>query len=510
MLRELYSAGRRPQNVEAVLRIPQSSSMRMGSGAAWSAVSFLVIALSPIPLPADAKVWFTTQDLTQALSEAPALRFTAAQRNADSEKSKDFVRVDVKTTYQTLLGMGSSFEHSTCYNLSLLNPRTRDETIRRLVDSETGIGMNLMRICIGTPDFTGEPWYTYDDLPKGEVDPELKHFSIDKDRKYVLPVLKAALARNPQLLLFASPWSPPGWMKSTGSVIGGRVLPEHYPAYALYFVKFLKAYEAEGIPIHAVTVQNEPGVDRDKDPPKWHYPSCRWTGQEERDFIRDHLGPALKANGLPTRIWCYDHNFNVGPTEDGDDPGIDYPRIILSDPAAAAFVEGVAFHGYAGKPEGMRILHEEFPDHPVFFTEGSVYGLPGANRIIDLLSNGASSFNAWVTMLDERGKPNNGPFPASRTLIELKSQDRSVEYTLDYYLYGQFMKFLQRGAVRVATDTPRAGCPSIAFRNPDGTVVVVLVNHRARPRSLEVLVDQSAASLDMPPRSVATIVVAED
>ena len=185
--------------------------------------------------------------------------------------------------------------------------------------------MNLMRICIGTPDFTGEPWYSYDDLSAGQKDPELARFTIEKDRRYVIPVLKAARAANSELLFFASPWSPPAWMKSGDTLIGGRLLPEHYAAYAKYFVKFVQAYESEGIPIHAVTVQNEPGVDRTKDAPKWHYPSCRWTGEDERNFIRDHLGPQFKANGLTTQIWCYDHNFNVSPTPDGDDPGIAYP-----------------------------------------------------------------------------------------------------------------------------------------------------------------------------------------
>lgn len=297
---------------------------------------------------------------------------------SENGKIDGTIQVHLEQTHQVMLGLGSSLEHSTCFNLSRLDEQQRQEVIERLVDRQTGIGMNLMRICMGTPDFTGEPWYSYDDLPAGQSDPTLKNFSIEKDLRYVIPVLKAARAENPQLLLFASPWSPPGWMKSGGTMIGGRLLPEHYVAYANYFVKFVQAYEREGVPIYAVTVQNEPGVDRAKDVPKWHYPSCRWSGEEERNFIRDHLGPAFKAHGLKTLIWCYDHNFNVLPTPDGDDPGIAYPRQILTDPVAAKYVSGVAFHGYAGKPEGMREFLKEFPDRPVHFAEGSVFGLPGA------------------------------------------------------------------------------------------------------------------------------------
>ena len=152
-------------------------------------------------------------------------------------------------------------------------------------------------------------------------------------------------------------------------------------------------------------MQNEPGVDRQHDTPTWHYPSCRWSGEQERDFIRDHLGPAFKKHGLTTRIWCYDHNYNVAPTPDGDDPGIAYPRAILSDAAAAQFVSGVAFHGYVGKPDGMSKFLQEFPARPVHFTEGSVFGLAGAQQLIELLSHGASSYNAWVTMIDDKGNP---------------------------------------------------------------------------------------------------------
>src|SRR5262249_48955285 len=148
-----------------------------------------------------------------------------------------------------------------------------------------GINLNLMRICIGTSDFTGDPWYSYDDIPAGRTDPELSHFSIAKDRSYILPILKQAIKINPNLQLFASPWSPPGWMKTTGNMIGGGLLPKWYSAYAHYFVKFIKAYEAEGTPIYAVTVQNEPGVDREHQP-KMRYPSCKWTAEEERDFIK--------------------------------------------------------------------------------------------------------------------------------------------------------------------------------------------------------------------------------
>jgi glucosylceramidase len=469
-------------------------------------VGFGMLSGSPAQA-ADARVWITTQDLTHKLSPGPSIQFApTSPAIGASATAQNTLRVSTKIGYQTMLGMGSSLEHSTCYNLSRLSPAERDKAIKSLVDPGTGIGMNLMRICIGTPDFTGDRWYSYDDPPDDKPDADLRHFSIDRDRIYILPVLKAALAHNPQLLLFASPWSPPGWMKSTGSMIGGHLLPKYYAAYAAYFVKFLQAYDREGLPIYAVTVQNEPGVDRQHDEPKWRYPSCRWTGDLERDFIRDHLGPAIRRSGLATKIWCYDHNYNVAPTPDGDDPGIAYPRQILSDPRAAQYVAGVAFHGYAGKPEGMRAFHKESPKWPMYFTEGSVYGLPGAKRLIELLAHGASSYNAWVTMIDDKGKPNNGPFRASRTCIVLNTKRLAVDYTLDYYLYGQFMKFIRRGAVRIEVVPPDSECPAIAFKNPNGEIVVVAVNQRIKDRPVEIVVDQSRASLPLAARSVTTVV----
>jgi len=295
-------------------------------------------------------------------------------------------------------------------------------------------------------------------------------------------------------------------MTSTGDMIGGHLLPEHYDSYALYFVKFVQAYEAEGVPIHAVTIQNEPGVDRSlEEDPVWHYPSCRYTGEQERDFIKNHLGPAFKEHGIDTEIWTYDHNFNAEPTEDADDPGIAYPRTVLSDPEAAKFVDGVAFHGYAGTPDGMTVFHKEFPQVPLYFTEGSTFGLRGATKIVSYLENFASSYNAWVTLLDENGKPNNGPFEASRTCVTLDSDRDSVTHHFDYYMYGHFMKFIERGAVRIGCEREEK-LDSIAFENPDGSLVLILVN---AGRASMVCVEDSGKPVlttEIPSQSIQTLV----
>jgi glucosylceramidase len=228
------------------------------------------------------------------------------------------VNVDEAKSCQDILGIGYSFEHTSAYNMMKLPPDKRRAVMELLVDPVKGAGMNLWRLCIGTSDFTYE-FYSYDDIPVGDVDPELKRFSIEKDKQYIIPVAKLAKEINPDILFFSSPWSPPGWMKMPepklrkGKVeieggkgmCSGRLNPVYYDTYAEYLARYLQAYKAEGIDIHAITVQNEP----------WHnwylMPTCWWDPENERDFIKNHLGPKLEKSGLKTEIWCWDHNWGT-------------------------------------------------------------------------------------------------------------------------------------------------------------------------------------------------------
>lgn len=449
--------------------------------------------------------WLSTLDMKHTLEAQPALKF----RDAHGAQGTT-IRVDPSQTYQIMLGMGSSLEHTTCANLWRLDESKRADVIEKLVSPDKGIGMSTMRICIGTPDFTGEPWYTYDDMPPGEKDEKLEHFSIEKDRTYILPVLKLALQKNPDLKFFASPWSPPGWMKTGDDMIGGHLYPRWYGVYAQYFVKFIQAYAAEGIPIHAVTIQNEPGVNKRDDVKSWWYPSCQWSlvededtwwpvshdimGHPERDFIRDHLGPAFRDAGLATKIWCFDHNLN----------NLWYPRNILKDEKAAQYVDGMAFHPYAGKASDMGAFHKEFPDKQVFLSEGSMYGVRGAVKIIDFLRNWASTYNAWVTMIDSEGEPNNGPFEADRTCVTLDSATLDVQYHFDYFMYGQFMKFIRPGAVRIDSGESTSDLAHAAFTLPDGAIVLVIANPGKQERKATVSWKNLALAVELPAESVAT------
>ncbi|MDQ1257823.1 MAG: hypothetical protein QG656_2429 [Candidatus Hydrogenedentes bacterium] len=449
-------------------------------------VAVTVISLGTVSAYAagSVRVWTSSQDLQCALTPGDALTFAPDQ-------ASDIVTFTIEPdkTYQTILGMGSSLEHTTCYNISLLDAAKQAEVIEKLFDPEKGIGMNLVRICIGTSDFAPLPYYSYDDMPEGETDPALEHFSIEKDRAYILPVLKMALAQNPKLLFLASPWSPPGWMKRGGGLCGGTLLEECYGVYAQYLAKFVKAYEAEGIPIHALTLQNEPGMVH-KD-----YPTSLWNGDKQRDFIKNHLGPVFKEQGIAAKIWCFDHNFN----------NLKFPQAVLSDPDAAQYVDGTAFHFYEGKPEAMTELHEQFPDKHIYFTEGSTFQTTGALKLMTFFRNWAESYNSWVTVLDENHGPNSGPHGASATCIMLDTAAKSLEYRFDYYMYGQFMKFIQRGAVRIASNEGGRDLSNIAFKNPDGSIVTVVVNRRDKTE-FKILCGGQSVTTAIPAKSVATYV----
>ena len=458
-----------------------------GPGFAWCDNVGLVPVLQdpaePGQEPPVVQWWSSSEDGSQRLAAQPDLRFRPS-----TDAAPPAVELDPQTTYQSILGLGSSLEHSTCYNLNLLPPERRDEVLVSLLDPEQGIGMNLMRICIGTPDFTASPWYTYNDMPPGQTDPELKRFSIAKDREYVLPVLQAARRINPQLKFFASPWSPPAWMKTNDRIGGGAINPKYFPQFAEYLARFVEAYREEGIEIFALTVQNEPEYN----PPT--YPTCAWTAEQQRDFIRDHLGPLFRARNLETLIWCFDHNF--------DNPG--FPATILRDPAAAAFVDGSAFHHYVGTPDAMTRLREKFPDKHLYFTEGSTFGTEGAAQIISFLRNWARTYNAWVTVIDHRRQPNPGPHPCSPTCIVLQRDTLDLEYRYDYFMYGQFMRFIQRDAVRIASSESAGLPPNVAFRNLDGSLILVVANPTDHTRELPVAWNGLRFHATLVPQSVAT------
>jgi len=360
----------------------------------------------------DARVWVTTPDRAELLHDRGTVPFTT--RPSDQLT----ISVDPSRRYQTVDGFGASITDSSAAVLYRLNPAARDKAMRNLFDPVRGIGISALRQPMGSSDFTDEAHYTYDDMPAGQTDFDLNHFSIEHDRAQILPLLRRAKALDPRLTLVATPWSPPAWMKTNGSLIGGRLRdePRIYAAYAQYFVKFIKAYAAAGVPVDYVTMQNEPQNRQPK-----AYPGTDLPATQEIKLI-EAVGPALRRAGLRTRILAYDHNWathpdDVATTPPGTDPETDYPYEVLASPAAK-WVAGTAYHCYYGDPSAQSALHDSYPDKGIWFTECSGSHGPtdtpaqvfrgtltwhARNITIGTTRNWAKSVITWNVALDPTG-----------------------------------------------------------------------------------------------------------
>ncbi|MEV6304347.1 ricin-type beta-trefoil lectin domain protein [Actinoplanes sp. NPDC051861] len=397
--------------------------------------------------------------------------------------------------YQSILGFGSSLEESTIYNLSRMSATARERTLRQLLDPATGAGFNVARIAFGTSDFTSRTFYTYDD---GTADPSLSRFSIQKDIDYnIISVLKQAKAINPNLLLFASVWSPPAWMKQNNSLIGGNLLDQHVPTLAAYYRRAVQAYAAQGLPIHAVTLQNEPLYS----PPD--YPGTLLSADQER-----RLAIAMRAeftgNGLGgTKIWAFDHNFAEGPS---------YVAGVIGNPGSPndAFnaVDGLAFHDYSGEPSIMGQVKANYPAKDVAMTERAVWGTTGANRIVDYLRNSSIMYQNWVTMLDQNRQPEKWTgSPDPTMLVQSPSSPDTVHLLPEYYFTAQFSKFIQRGAKRVGTNNGSASTvTNVAFLNPDGSLVTVVVNRSTANQTFSVRAGSQQFTSTLPAKTVGTYI----
>jgi glucosylceramidase len=418
------------------------------------------------------------------------------------------INIDVNKKYQSILGIGTSIEETTVYNLARMSSEKRKEILTKLVDPINGIGMNLLRVCIGTPDFTGRKFYSYDDMPKGSADPDLEHFSIQKDIDFhIIDTIKEIKAINPDVKFFASPWSPPGWMKEENeefaltdenNLNGGKMKDEFIPALAKYFIKFIKAYKEQGIEIYAMTLQNEPLFEI-------CYPSCGMNPKQQKK-LAVALKNELSLSDLDVKIWIFDHNFKEG---------VDYASRVLNSDDAFKAVDGIAFHDYDGEVSEMTRAHELFPSKDVALTERAVWGTQGIDRIAQYLRNWAISYNGWVTMLDSKIAPHQwtgtpGPSmliqdaQSTGTIGEEKVYD-NYWCLPEYYLLGQLSKFVQSGAKRIESNYGSADTvTNVAFLNPDNTVVVVIINQTKDEQCFNLLCGDMQMSGKVPAGSVAT------
>ncbi len=401
----------------------------------------------------------------------------------------------IETTHvkQQILGFGAAFTDASCYLISQL-PEPAQTKLLADYFTASGLNFNVCRTCIGSSDYSRSV-YSFDDSP--QPDPTLSHFSIDHDKAYILPVLREARKANPDLFLLSTPWSPPGWMKANNSMLGGSMRKEYFAPYAQYFVKFLKAYAAEGVRINSVTVQNELDADQNG-----AMPACLWGQEYEIDFVKQHLGPALKQASLDTLIWIIDHNYNL------------WGRAVdeLEDRDVWKYVDGVAWHGYMGKPDAMSRVQEAFPDKHMYWTEGgpdyrdSDYLTDWAKwsaTYTGILRNWARCIIGWNLALDEHGKPNIGPFSCGG-LVTIHSGTQEIIPSGQYWGFAHFSKVVKRGARVLGSEGELDGVSHVAFRNPDGQHVMVLTNTGKNQNCVLRLADHITTA-EIPSNSVLTL-----
>jgi glucosylceramidase len=450
---------------------------------AWAAVPEATSAGAPV------RVWSSFRDKRHAQGEG--LSWKAAGLIA-----ADAIVLDSGTVKQEILGFGGAMTDATCYVLRQLSAAERGPIIRDLFAPEE-MGFNVCRTCVGASDYS-RTVYSFDESV--EPDPEMKHFSIDHDREYILPVLREARKANKELFLFSSPWSPPGWMKANKSMLGGAMRSGNFEAYARYFMRFLEGYKAEGVAIDAVTVQNE--VDAEQN---GRMPACLWAQEHEIEFVAKFLGPALRKAGAATKIWVLDHNYNLWGRAIGE----------LSNAEAAEYIDGIAWHGYVGEPSAMTRVHEAFPKKSAYWTEGG----PDINApdyetdytkwgeaFNGILGNWARSITAWNVVLDEKGKPNVGPFSCGG-VITVETGSHKVTRSGQYWAFAHYARHMKRGARVIAANGIGGGEKGVTLtsvRNPDGGFVAVLAN-RGAERRVQLVMGGRELDVELPAESLQTL-----
>ncbi len=418
----------------------------------------------------DVTFWLTNPDKSALLKRQNiALLFNPATNNFPT------IIVDSAQRYQTMDGFGFAMTGGSAFLINKLPAAARNALVRELFANDTAcIGLSYLRVSIGASDLDAAV-FSYDDMPAGQTDNELTHFSLDKDRSDLIPLLKLALLQNPGIKIMGSPWSAPTWMKSNKSSIGGNLLPEYYDAYARYFVKYIQGMQAEGIRIDAITIQNEPLNPNNN-------PSMYMSSAEQLDFVKNNLGPAFKSANLTTKIILYDHNC--------DHP--EYPINILNDAAARPFIDGSAFHLYGGEIDALSQVHAAYPEKNIYFTEQWVGG-PGEfagnlrwhvkNLIIGAPGNWSKNVIEWNLASDPTYSPHT---PGGCTQCEgAVTISSAVTRNVSYYIMAHASKFVPAGSVRISSTLP-SDLQNVAYQTPDGKKVLIVLNDKDQVQSFNI------------------------
>lgn len=453
--------------------------------------------------PSGAVIVYTTADSTDLrLSLNDTLQFEDMGQPVETQVC---VFVDPDKTFQSYIGIGAALTDASAETFFKLPEAKQQEVLDAFFSKDKGIGYTVARTNINSCDFSSD-MYTY----VKEGDKELSSFDIAHDKQYKIPFIKKAMATaGGKLTLFASPWSPPAFMKTNNDMLrGGKLKPDYYDSWAKYYVKFIQAYEKEGVPIWGISIQNEPMATQ-----KWE--SCIYTAEEERDFLKNHLGPVMHQSGFKDKkIIVWDHNRDLI-----------YQRAqtYFKDPEAAKYIWGIGFHWYedwsGGTPmyENIRRVQEAYPDKQIFFTEGCaesfdstrykawVLGEEYGRSMINDFNNGMTGFTDWNIILDETGGPNhvqNFCFAP----VHGDTRNGSLIYTNAYYYIGHFSKFIQPGAKRIISSASRSQLLTTAFKNPDGKTVVIVMNQGNKPTEYYLWVNGKAAKAMALPHSINTLI----
>lgn len=446
---------------------------------------------------------YTTADSTNLrLSLTEKYGFAPSEQPLETEMS---VFVYPANRFQTFLGIGGAITDASAEVFDKLTPENQEALLTAYFDEQKGIGYSLLRTTIHSSDFSSGS-YTY----VTEGDKTLESFDISHDKQFRMPMIKRSLEKAGNgMVLYASPWSPPAYMKNNNHMLrGGKLLPEYYQAWADYYVKFIKAYEAEGIPVWGITIQNEPMAVQ-----RWE--SCIYTAEDERDFLKNYMGPTMHKAGLgDKKIIVWDHNRDLM---------VQRANTIFGDPEASKYAWGIGYHWYetwaGGKEMSSNVgeVSQSFPDKKVLFTEGCVEKFDSAKyqywpnaekygrNMINDFNNGTVGWTDWNILLDQFGGPNHvGNFCFAP--VHGHTQTGQLVFTPTYYYIGHFSKFIRPNAVRVSTTTSHSHLLATSFLNPDGKMATVVMNSTSKQLKYNLIVNDVEVEISILPHAIQTVV----
>ena len=457
------------------------------------------------------EVWVSTSDEKKNLT-----RETDVELSQVSDSAYPYtITIDEDITCQKWIGCGACSNDASSFLMYKKLPKeTKDSLMRNLFSKSEGIGLDWLRHQMGSGDAAviNNGWWTYDDMPKGQDDPELKHFSIDMEKDYILPTLKEALAINPSLKIIGCPWTPPAWMKTSANdanpLTHGYVQPKYYSSFANYFVRFIQEYAREGIPVYGISMQNEPLAETQP----WQ--ACGIPAVTQKELIKNHFIPAFRENNISAKLYVFDHNW---------DNGWEFIWTLYHDTAVYNFVAGSMWHHYGGLPSMMTLIHNAYPDKEIWFTEaastttwepvifetfdtykGSFQNC--AYNLINIPRNWSQTIMYYQIAMD----PDHGPAvfapPTNYGMVTIDPKKHSLEYRPEYYVLGHISKFVVPGAVRIESNQYDGEMESVAFKNPDGSIVLVVAN-RISEKDVRISLKGESFVYKLPAQSLVSFVM---